>query len=527
MGAPAQQEKGLAIPVFILLMLLVGSLPAPAAAQGSEVEPNDDCMLPQAFGSVAYPFTVEGSLDSTPEDPDVDFFLFASTPGAIVTVDLEGEFTGAGTLADPLMGIFDAVCTSLATADDGGSGNNSRLQVIVPADGMFAVAATAYPDFWFTGGGVGSYRLTVGSPEPLVPIGSISARVVDAADGRPLVHGEPSFVWVDLSRCSDPSCGNATWITSTITDAEGRFRFEQDWNGNPLPVGTYVLFVAADGYELDASAPFAVQQGEHRDVGDIAVDRLGWIGSISGRLVDSESGQGLSGDFPSWARASICRLEGTTCSFFQHGAVDDQGYFSFDGLTLLLRPGRYLVVGEAEQYESAWIETAYIAVAESVNVGELALTPWPIRVLATYPCADLPGSGGTCRFGARLQNRLATVLQGQVWTVFRGSTASPVGWTEFQVGRNGAAIPVPQRLVLPPFAETTVEFQVQVPGEVPFSWLCGSIMVGLEPNPLFNTAAIAGHFCFEKRPEGVEVLSAKESRRRLRALERELRRPSP
>jgi hypothetical protein len=93
---------------------------------GQEIEPNNTCPTAQDVGAVAFPLTRDGSLDSTPETLDVDFFRFTGTPGSAVKVDLEGQDTGQGTLGDPFLGLFDSNCNLLALDDDG-SGTLKRL----------------------------------------------------------------------------------------------------------------------------------------------------------------------------------------------------------------------------------------------------------------------------------------------------------------------------------------------------------------------------------------------------------------
>jgi hypothetical protein len=128
--------------------------------QGVEQEPNHPCPAAQAFGAVSLPFAVDGSLDSTPDSPDLDFLSFTGTPGAAVRVDLEGAATGSGTLPDPYLGFFDSTCQLVAANDDYQS-LNSRLLLTVPADGIFILGATQCCDSEFLGGGLGTYRMTI------------------------------------------------------------------------------------------------------------------------------------------------------------------------------------------------------------------------------------------------------------------------------------------------------------------------------------------------------------------------------
>ena len=251
--------------------LLIG-LSSPTLAQAVEEEPNDPCTEAQDIGpiDVTGTFSVQGSLDTPPDEPDADFFRFSATPGAQVVANDEGADTGAGTLPDPLLGLFDAGCNLLALNDDSGGTLNSRLRFEVPPDGVFILAATSFPDFDFTGAGgsSGTYLLTI-SPAP-PSIGSISGRIVDALTGDPLPGNEPPFALAELFRCDGGGCFE--FVNSQNADAEGRFRFELDFNGQPLPDGTYQVRAFANEFEESTSGPFDVGESEDFDVGDIPLE---------------------------------------------------------------------------------------------------------------------------------------------------------------------------------------------------------------------------------------------------------------
>jgi hypothetical protein len=251
---------------LVLVMLILGSvfgnIPM-TFAQNTEVEPNHPCPTAQDFGAVVLPFTLDGSLDSIPENPDVDFFRFTGTPGSIVRVDLEGQATGKGTLADPLLGFFDTGCNLIVSNDDSGGTLNSRLVLTVPADGIFILAATVCCDSSFTGGGVGTYQLTIA---PSAAIGSISGRVVDAVTGDPLPGDTDPFAFVQLLRCEDVGCFG---VNAQPVDTEGRFQLNRDLSGQPLEVGTYQVVAFANQYQQGQTDPFGVAEDEDRHVGDV------------------------------------------------------------------------------------------------------------------------------------------------------------------------------------------------------------------------------------------------------------------
>jgi len=266
--ASAMKHPHLMAKALILGLLLVAGILAsirPASAQ--EIEPNDPCSAAQDVGKAALPFAISGSLDSTGAVGDVDFFRFSGAPGSAVKVDLEGESTGKGTLADPFLGFFDSSCNLVDFNDDVGVGFNSRLVLTIPDDGVFILAVTLCCDGEFLGGGAGTYEITVA---PFLAIGSISGRVVDALTGSPLPGDTEPFAFVQLLRCrGDEGCSE---VNGQPADPAGRFLFDRDFSGRPLGKGRYQIVAFANQYQPGQTDPFAVGEGEERNVGDVQLE---------------------------------------------------------------------------------------------------------------------------------------------------------------------------------------------------------------------------------------------------------------
>jgi hypothetical protein len=229
-----------------------------------EQEPNQPCTAAQALAADQLPFKVDGSLDSTPDSPDVDFFKFTGTPGVLLTVDLEGVFNEKEPLQDPFLGLFDSACHLVTYNDDSAQSANSKLVFSVPADGIFILAATRCCDTQFVGGGVGAYEMTISH---FATIGSISGRIVDAITGNPLPGSDYPFPSVRLSRCGELGCDQVSFFVSP--DSEGRFFFDRDFTGKPLEAGTFQITAEAQEYQRNQTEPFAVGEGEKRDLGDV------------------------------------------------------------------------------------------------------------------------------------------------------------------------------------------------------------------------------------------------------------------
>lgn len=253
--------------VMVMLILVLGYF-TQAFAQDIviEVEPNESCLQAQDIEEFTVPFILEGSLDNS-IFPDVDFYRFSATPGTPLVADLEGQATGKGTLSDPFLGLFNSNCDLLEINDDFNS-PNSRLDFEVPGDGVFILAASSCCDDGFigAGGSSGTYQITISPPPPA--IGSIMGRVVDAVSGQPLPGDKPPFARVDLLRCN--SVDNCfEFVNSQNLDSEGQFLFDRDFSGRLLIVDNYQVRAFANEYQQAETEPFAVDEDEDFDLGDI------------------------------------------------------------------------------------------------------------------------------------------------------------------------------------------------------------------------------------------------------------------
>jgi 5-hydroxyisourate hydrolase-like protein (transthyretin family) len=505
------KRTDLASKVLVLVVLILGSVFGDISmvfGQGLEEEPNHPCPTAQNFGAIALPFTVNGSLDSTPEFPDVDFFTFTGTPGASVRVDLEGAPTGKGTLGDPFLGFFDSTCNLIAFNYDFPS---SRLVLTIPADGVFIMAATVCCDGGFTGGGVGTYQMTI---TPIAAIGSISGRVVDAATGDPLPGNTDPFASVRLLRCEEFGCFD---VYNQSADNEGRFHFTNDFSGQPLEVGTYQVIAFANGYQQGQTDPFGVAEGEDRDVGDVPLQPIPAIGSISGRVVDAATGDPLPGNTDPFASVQLLRCEEFGCFNVSDQSTDNEGRFHFtnDFSGQPLEVGTYQVIAFANEYIQGQTDPFGVAEGEDRDVGDVPLQPFPVRISEIRPCGSLPPEGGTCSYSVRVTNRLDSALDGAAWSLVDSSgIGSLIDFTHFQTAN-------PQRMTLAPGASKVVQFAFDVPNTVrDGAFICTQVFIGQNRlQPFFNTAGQRGLFCISKGFTGVfSVVPEKEAQKMFRQM---------
>lgn len=500
---------------LVLTGLITFAVNTPSLAQ--EVEPNEPCTQAQDLGAVTFPFSLAGELAPIGDIADIDFFRFTASPGAFLRADHQGATFGNGSLPDPLLGLFDSSCNLLNQNDDSGS-VDSRLFFTVPADGTFILAATAFPDFAFQGGGEGgTYLLSVGET---ASIESISGRLVSDRDGTPVPGSEPFFAGVQLFRCFEGSCFE--FVNFHSPDANGEFRFESNFNGDRLQAGTYQIQVNANGFDFFVSELFDVPADVAFDLGDVVLTMQSFIGSISGRVVDALGGQLLTGQSPPFAVAVVERCEVFGCFGIVGNPVDDQGRFNFPGLLHGLSPGVYRVSATADDYQQTLTEQFFIGDGEHVDFGNIAITPFPIQFGEVRGCELAPG-GGLCEFSIQITNRSGQRFRGEGWsTVDYFPNEAPFRSSRFQVGRIGAEFPLPERINLRRGQSQQLTFQLFVPGDLPdFSTICATATVGQNPRAHFNNQGDRFVFCAVTQAGELRIMPAVQGRQRLLDLNRE------
>ncbi len=486
------------------------------SAQITEQEPNNPCPSAQDLGEAMLSFFINGSLDSTEEVPDVDFYRVTGMPGQLLQIDLQGASAGAGSLGDPYLGFFNSACELLAVDDDGGGQLNSRLFVNVPDDGVYVLGATNCCDGEFNGGGMGTYTLTVSSP---AIIGSIAGRAVDADTYAPLPGDVPPFAWAELRSCDIYGCYQ--WVSSQAAGPDGTFLFTTNNQGLPLVAGTYEVSVQAEWYEQALSGPFDVAEDEAFDLGDVPLLRVALIGAINGRLVDALDGSPLPGSSPPFANTTLERCEAFGCyPVLYNFPTDDQGYFRFEGMPYGFGPGDYRIVASADDYYPFATDPFYVGDREVAELGDLGLMPLPIFFGEVTGCEVLP-LGGVCDFSVQITNRGPGRYRGEAWAIARYFTAEfPNRQNRFQIGRMGADNPNPQRINLTMDQTATLSFKLKIPATAAAdTYLCVTANIGRDPSPQFDAVGDRLLFCAYTQADGTMLrLSDKESRRQLREL---------
>ena len=495
----------------IFSLVLVGLMQFSLVGYAQEFEPNEPCANAQLESAFALPVSIFGSLDSADSLLDVDFFRFTATPAASVEVDLEGVFTNGGTLGDPYLGLFDADCALLAIDDDGGVGLNSKLSLEVPASGEFVLGVTQCCDSEFTGGGIGSYTLSL---NPAFFAGSVYGVLRDAESGDSLPGDAPPFAFVQLNRCNGSDCSQFT--ASMSVDGAGGFSFSSDHSGAPLVAGTYRIQAYAQGYPPFETESFDLAESEHLDLGDLNLPPLQTIGSVSGRLIDGIDGSPLSGSIPPYAFAVLARCEQFGCYGIVSSNPDETGAFHFSGGIHLAPVGEYIVIGYADGYQSAESARVTIGKDEDLDLGDIELIPYPIQFGGTNDCEIVAGQ--VCRYGVEISARVAKRFKGEAWSIVQFIPTSVAGPApSFQVGRLGVKNPMPEPVNLKTGQTRQLWFELKIPHNVPDGFLvCASVAIGSVPDPQFNVVAERPLFCAVRAADTLRLMSEKESRSALR-----------
>lgn len=108
---------------------------------------------------------------------DRDWVSITLEAGQSYLIDLRGAPSGVGTLADPILAIYDGAGTYLAGNDDGGTGAESFLSFTAQSSGTYYLMARGYAT------SMGSYELTIDTPPPPAVLGSVDDLATYLTDG--------------------------------------------------------------------------------------------------------------------------------------------------------------------------------------------------------------------------------------------------------------------------------------------------------------------------------------------------------
>lgn len=190
-------------------------------------EPND---TPWKASRVNLPYNTEDRFTTIdPVGEDIDWFRFRADEGETLVAEVV-----AGNL-DSLIALFDYDTGALlASDDDGGAGLLSKIVTPIPADGLYVLAMTTYPDFGLTGAGNsgGRYVLdlqtTTGFLLPLGDDDTIEVTIPDFA--FPFQGSLWTSVWVNSNGNLTFGMGDTDYSESISEFLSGPPRIAPLWD---------------------------------------------------------------------------------------------------------------------------------------------------------------------------------------------------------------------------------------------------------------------------------------------------------
>jgi hypothetical protein len=235
------------------------------------------------------------------------------------------------------------------------------------------------------------------------------------------------------------------------------------------------------------------------------------IGSISGRLVNGVMGTPVEagGDPPTTVQLSRCGDDGFCGGDLRIFAVGPGGEFFIDGNDdgRPIAPGDFELFARADQFELTRL-LFRVEAGQNLDLGDVALTPFPLTFTNVRPCMDLPPEGGTCRYSVTLTNNAPTRTAGQALSLVTGG----FGATRFEAStRRSGASPIRADFNLASRASRDLTFFFDTPSLAPDGMICTQIQAGVQPSPLFDMVRRKPLFCIVKRASSLQVLSVEES----------------
>ncbi|HSL44672.1 MAG TPA: hypothetical protein VK897_14645 [Anaerolineales bacterium] len=249
------------------------------------------------------------------------------------------------------------------------------------------------------------------------------------------------------------------------------------------------------------------------------------IGAIHGTVTDAETGMPLTGDEIPFAFVHLlqCNEFGCLNVSGQSPASDGSFYFDRDFNGAPLGAGNYAVYVFADQYQVAQTAQFTVAEGEQVDVGNMALTAFPIHFSnIRQNCSEISSEGGFCDFTVDITNRLPTRFSGKAWSIVEASQiGSFIDYTSFQVD-------APLDVRLDAGESRTLHFRFRIRGAVSDgAEFCPRVYAGQNPDPYFSTMGQSLLFCFVKGGTELMLMSTQDSQETSQQMHIEEVQPGP
>jgi hypothetical protein len=300
----------------------------------------------------------------------------------------------------------------------------------------------------------------------------------------------------------DAACNLIAFNDDSVLGLDSRLDFQVPADG--------VFTVAAAGC---CDAGF---DGQHPQEGSYVLHVLEAppaIGSIGGRLVDAVSGAPLAGFLPPYPFLELFRCGAASCPEYVAFAVpDNDGRFRIetDNNGNPLEVGEYRLEARAEAYEPAQVGPFAIAAAEDFDLGDIGLHPPPVVFGNVVPCADVPASGGLCRYSVEVRNNTRRPIQGIGWSIVQAAgTGSALGYSVFAADRE-------QLARIPALSSRRLVFSFRVPeGVAVGAFFCPDAWFSDRENAFLGTLRTEFLFCVSKQDGAYTAMNEKLAAARL------------
>jgi hypothetical protein len=304
-------------------------------------------------------------------------------------------------------------------------------------------------------------------------------------------------------------------VGSVYSDASGRFTITSDSVYPPLYNDSYRVSITAYTYSAYVGTNFEVGPGADVDLGSLQLTPLPTIGSVSGQLVDGFSRKPIAGDSEPYPQITLVKCNVGDCGLFtSFASPGSDGRFSFTPQTALslLEPGSYQIYVFADQYEFLTSPVFSVGADQHLDLGQIALQPYPIRLVNPLGCTSIPASGERCDYSVQVVSSLKRRAGYQIWsTISASGPGTAYGLTTFQPQ-------AARQISLRPGQAQTVRFRVDVPASVPGGTsFCVNVYIAADQRGFFFQPVNQRQlFCASKDASGAFRQLSEEEGRQLR-----------
>jgi len=246
------------------------------------------------------------------------------------------------------------------------------------------------------------------------------------------------------------------------------------------------------------------QSGAYRLRVSIAPDP---VQAITGRLVDAVTGAPLPGNVEPYPMVELAYCLSGECYYFVgYTAPDEFGVFSFtmNAYGEPLDPGQYVLRAYAGEYVPVEYGPFVAAAGTLVDLGDIAMQPPPYVFENIVACADVPASGGRCRYSVDVRNNTDQDVKGMGWSLVNAYGAtSPLGFSTFPADNTRNA-------QVEALSTRTLSFSFDVPaGVADGTFMCADAWFSDRETAYFGTLRNGALFCIMKQPNAFAVVSGK------------------